>query len=465
MPQGALPLMLLAATLVWSPAQATVFRYIDGKNTTIDPYDNYSLVDNGVKYRTTSKGQITPPWISSHGFKRSTDPNDRAVGLKIKANEIGDGRYATTTNNYGANKIEYNIIRHTDPASIKFGQDRFVGFAIKLDRYEFQPPEDGKWLIVAQWWQGSPHSPPFEMSIEPDVNPNNPTIRYRIGVKHDGNTPPSLAEGKYRRVGGGDTLFEGTMVRNRYYTFVFKTNFSYNGDGRGSSIRVWRDGVALTPLAGMQVNPNNPTEYTGDCGFTPREEDDYYWSVDDQFAPKVTLYRPVMNRVQQVYYDEIRYGTSYNEVDPGGSVRIAIDNAKYKLFVRHSGKVLKASGTTNGSTVVQDNDSAATDRQWNVTLQSNGYYKILSVPSGKGLDVYRSGTNDFDPIQLWSYWGNPNQEWLIEPTEEGYCYVVPRHSGRPATVQNNSTTAGAPVVQYRWGILRYNSHWKFIKLP
>jgi alpha-amylase len=121
----------------------------------------------------------------------------------------------------------------------------------------------------------------------------------------------------------------------------------------------------------------------------------------------------------------------------------------YKIVAKHSGKVLSADGTANGSNVSQYAYSNTGTRKWVIANLGNGYYKITSVASGRSLDVSGVSTADGANIHLWDYVGGNNQQWKIEDAGGGYVKITARHSGKSLDVAGVSTADGANI--HQWG--------------
>ncbi|MGJ5895429.1 carbohydrate-binding protein [Streptomyces sp. V2] len=64
------------------------------------------------------------------------------------------------------------------------------------------------------------------------------------------------------------------------------------------------------------------------------------------------------------------------------------------------------------------------------TIDANAYYKLVSVRSGKVLDVNGSSTADGTRIQQWTDQNTANQQWRLRPTGKGYYELVNRASGK-----------------------------------
>lgn len=89
---------------------------------------------------------------------------------------------------------------------------------------------------------------------------------------------------------------------------------------------------------------------------------------------------------------------------------------------------------------VQDDSQAA-------TVDGNAYYRLVSVRSGKALDVNAFSTADGTRIQQWTDQNTANQQWKLRPTGEGHYELVNRNSGKVLGVAGDSTAQAAAVEQ------------------
>lgn len=88
----------------------------------------------------------------------------------------------------------------------------------------------------------------------------------------------------------------------------------------------------------------------------------------------------------------------------------------------------------------QENSQAA-------TVDGNAYYRLVSVRSGKVLDVNGFSTADGTRIQQWTDQNTANQQWKLKSTGDGYYELVNRNSGKVLGVAGNSTAQGAAAEQ------------------
>ncbi|KND30588.1 hypothetical protein IQ63_28580 [Streptomyces acidiscabies] len=66
------------------------------------------------------------------------------------------------------------------------------------------------------------------------------------------------------------------------------------------------------------------------------------------------------------------------------------------------------------------------------TIDTNAYYRLASVSSGKVLDVNGFSTTDGTRIQQWTDQNTANQQWRLRPTGKGRYELVNRGSGKTA---------------------------------
>jgi alpha-galactosidase len=142
--------------------------------------------------------------------------------------------------------------------------------------------------------------------------------------------------------------------------------------------------------------------------------------------------------------------------------------ATYTLTARPSGRLLDVfnASTSDGANVVQWTANGQANQRWQFRDASGGHYAVVSVNSGRCLDVY-GGTNataDGTRVVQWACNGGTNQQWRIQDVGGGYVQVVARHSNKCLDVLNSATTDGAQVVQWSCGN-GTNQHWQRTQVP
>jgi photosystem II stability/assembly factor-like uncharacterized protein len=138
----------------------------------------------------------------------------------------------------------------------------------------------------------------------------------------------------------------------------------------------------------------------------------------------------------------------------------------YKLINHQSGLVLDVSGSSSsqGTSIVQSNDTGATSQQWKVVAIGNGYYNLVNVKSGMVLDVPGSSTTQGRQLIQWPNNGGTNQQWQLLSTGTGYYNLVNRNSGQLADDYGASTDSGNQIVQWpnNGGT---NQQWQLVAVP
>ncbi|MFJ8364198.1 RICIN domain-containing protein [Streptomyces sp. NPDC093984] len=81
------------------------------------------------------------------------------------------------------------------------------------------------------------------------------------------------------------------------------------------------------------------------------------------------------------------------------------------------------------------------------TVDGNAYYQLVSIRSGKVLDVNGFSTADGTRIQQWTDQHTANQQWKLKPTGDGYYELVNRNSGKVLGIAGNSTAQAAAAEQ------------------
>jgi len=135
----------------------------------------------------------------------------------------------------------------------------------------------------------------------------------------------------------------------------------------------------------------------------------------------------------------------------------------YTLTARHSGKLMDVfnASTADGANVVQWAANGQSNQRWQFRDAGGGYFNVVSVNSGKCLDVYGGGgaTADGTRVVQWACGSGTNQQWRVQDAGGGYSQLVARHSNKCLDVQGAATTDGAQAVQWTCGSAT-NQHWQ-----
>ncbi|MDQ2841361.1 MAG: RICIN domain-containing protein [Acidobacteriota bacterium] len=138
---------------------------------------------------------------------------------------------------------------------------------------------------------------------------------------------------------------------------------------------------------------------------------------------------------------------------------LIVSGQNYRLVNANSGLVLDTPGSGDGSILQQWNWAGRTNQEWQLTPIGNGYYKIISVQSGRVLDVQGASTADGAPVQIYDWLGTLNQQWSVAPQGSSYASIINRGSGKVLDVTNLSTTNGANIQQWDW-LTGLNQQWQ-----
>jgi hypothetical protein len=129
--------------------------------------------------------------------------------------------------------------------------------------------------------------------------------------------------------------------------------------------------------------------------------------------------------------------------------------ATYTLTARHSGKLADVfnAATTDGANVVQWAANGQANQRWQFRDVGGGDFEVVSVNSGRCLDVFggSGATGDGVRVVQWACNSGTNQRWRIQDPGTGYVQLIARHSGRCLDVQGAATSDGAQLVQSTCG--------------
>ncbi|WP_171116599.1 MULTISPECIES: RICIN domain-containing protein [unclassified Streptomyces] len=141
-------------------------------------------------------------------------------------------------------------------------------------------------------------------------------------------------------------------------------------------------------------------------------------------------------------------------------------NAHYRLVSVRSGKVLDVKGfsTADGTRVQQYTDQNTANQQWRLKDAGDGYYELVNRNSGKVLGIAGNSTSKRAAVEQQTDSSSASQEWRID-TVSGSDAVTftSRKSGLVLDVSGGTTAQGAAVIQYP-GHGGTNQQWKLVKV-
>ncbi|MFC8588814.1 RICIN domain-containing protein [Streptomyces sp. NPDC057217] len=140
-------------------------------------------------------------------------------------------------------------------------------------------------------------------------------------------------------------------------------------------------------------------------------------------------------------------------------------NAYYRLVSVRSGKALdvNAFSTADGTRIQQWTDRNTANQQWRLRSTGDGYYELVNRNSGKVLGIAGDSTVQAAAAEQQTDSSSTSQEWRIgEVSGSDTVTFTSRRSGQVLDVSRGSTADGAAVIQYR-GHGNTNQQWKLVK--
>ncbi|MGW1675626.1 RICIN domain-containing protein [Streptomyces sp. NPDC002324] len=140
-------------------------------------------------------------------------------------------------------------------------------------------------------------------------------------------------------------------------------------------------------------------------------------------------------------------------------------DAFYRLVSVRSGKVLDVNGysTADGTRIQQWTDQNTSNQQWKLKPAGGGYYELVNRNSGKVLGIAGDSTARSAAAEQQTDNSSTSQEWRVDDVSGSDAVTLTsRRSGLVLDVSGGSTAQGAAVIQYpgRGGT---NQQWKLVK--
>jgi hypothetical protein len=122
----------------------------------------------------------------------------------------------------------------------------------------------------------------------------------------------------------------------------------------------------------------------------------------------------------------------------------------YELISVNSGKCLDVTdwSAANGTRMQQWACTGGANQQWQIAPVASGTSLIVSVFSAKALDVTDWSPDNGAPIQQWDPHGGANQQWTLQPNGDGSFVVTSAFSGKALDVTSWSMSDGAAIQQW-----------------
>jgi photosystem II stability/assembly factor-like uncharacterized protein len=140
-------------------------------------------------------------------------------------------------------------------------------------------------------------------------------------------------------------------------------------------------------------------------------------------------------------------------------------NAYYELVSVRSGKVLDVNGfsTADGTRIQQWTDQRTANQQWKLKPMGDGYYELVNRNSGKVLGIAGDSTAQAAAAEQQTDSSATSQEWRIDDVSgSGAVTFTSRRSGQVLDVSGGSTAEGAPIIQYP-SRGSTNQQWKLVQ--
>ena len=319
---------VLAASVIGSCAVArgALYRTITGETggttqATVNP--DGSLSESAVNYAAIFKPTTPPPsyvhlpWVDT---TRSYNGHN-SIGFQI------DPTPAPAI--HETDKAQLRVSHAGDSSDLEFGNKRYLGFAIDIPSATFQPPTQGA-VQVAQWWQGSPYTPPLSVTI---TGGTPSAAKYEVRVYNNATlgNPSSVPL----------VLGTGTIPLDTWTPFVVMSIMDYSGQGQ---VKLWQDGTQLIGWTGAvgydptTIPYNNPPAGTA--------------NPNAAFDVFIGPYREQQSTRQQFFYDEVRWADTFAQAtpvpapEPGAAALCAIGGAS--ALLRRTRRTLSSTTRNTG---------------------------------------------------------------------------------------------------------------------
>ncbi|MFC3573639.1 RICIN domain-containing protein [Streptomyces yaanensis] len=141
-------------------------------------------------------------------------------------------------------------------------------------------------------------------------------------------------------------------------------------------------------------------------------------------------------------------------------------NAYYELVSVRSGKVLDVNGfsTADGTRIQQWTDQHTANQQWKLKSVGDGYYELVNRNSGKVLGIAGNSTAQTAAAEQQTENSSPSQQWRIDDVSGSDAVTfTSRRSGQVLDVSGGSSANGAAVIQFP-GLGNTNQQWKLVKM-
>jgi len=160
--------------------------------------------------------------------------------------------------------------------------------------------------------------------------------------------------------------------------------------------------------------------------------------------------RPLRRRSCAVLTTATLAATGWLVAVPAPPVAAVETDQFYQLVSVHSGKAIdiEASSTEPGAMAVQWDPHDEPNQQFQFVPAGDGYYRIVARHSGLALDVYQWNPANGAEIRQWTDLNGTNQQWQVVERGGGAVSFHNRFSGKALDLWGWSTANGARISQY-----------------
>lgn len=125
---------------------------------------------------------------------------------------------------------------------------------------------------------------------------------------------------------------------------------------------------------------------------------------------------------------------------------------RYQLVSVNSGKCIDvtASGTDDGTNVQQYTCNGGLAQTWDLVQTATGEFKLLTALNGKAINIASASKNDGARLQIWADNGTVAQRYSVQPVSGSSTdwSIVNRSSGKCLDISGGATADGAALQQW-----------------
>lgn len=125
-----------------------------------------------------------------------------------------------------------------------------------------------------------------------------------------------------------------------------------------------------------------------------------------------------------------------------------IEEGTYVICLRGDGNLVfdvDWASTENCANVSLYTPNYQDNEKWYIEPVEDGYYKIISVNSGKALDVLDGSRTNGSNVGQFDYNGGDNQKWAIVLEDDGSYSIISKLSGKYLTALSEEATSGTNI--------------------